>query len=69
MPTLHRTIQAASREAAELLDRYQQKHTYVVQSDNVYGTDPGYEALTGRELPREPNIVATVGKHSPLTKS
>lgn len=67
MPTLHRTIDAAAREAAELLTRYQQKHAYVVQSDNVYGTDPGYEALTGRELPPKPNIVATVGKHSHLT--
>lgn len=63
MPTLHRTIDAASKEAFELLNRYNQKHAYVVQSENVYGTEPGFEALIGSELKFKPKIVATVSKH------
>lgn len=64
MPTLHRNIDAASKEAAELLKRYNVKHAYVVRRERVYGgknlDEPGYEALTNSELPYCPNIVATV---------
>jgi len=66
MPTLHRSIEAASIEAKELLSRYKVKHAYVVRYERVYGPDwknvdePGFEALTGRELHMCPNIVATI---------
>jgi hypothetical protein len=66
MPTLHRSIESASNEARELLSRYKVKHAYVVRHERVYGPDwknvdePGFEALTGRELPMCPNIVATI---------
>lgn len=65
MPTLHRTIEAASKEAKELLSRYKLKHAYVVRYERVYDLEsnldaPGYEALTPKELPICPNIVATI---------
>ena len=66
MPTLHRTIEAASDEARELLSRYKLKHAYVVRHERVYewaNVDmPGFEALTPKELPKCPNIVATIGQ-------
>lgn len=70
MTTLHKTIEKASHEAAELLKRYNVNHAYVVQHDRIYDSEnldqPGFEALIARELPKFPNIVATIGKHSPL---
>jgi hypothetical protein len=70
MPTLHRTIDAASREAAELLDRYKLKHAYVVRHERVYNSvnvdEPGFEALTNKELPPFPNIVATISRYSEI---
>jgi hypothetical protein len=65
MPTLHRTIEAASKEAKELLSRYNVKHAYVVQHNRVYDLEsnldaPGFEALIGNDLPVCPNIVATI---------
>lgn len=66
MPTLHRTIEAASKEAKELLSRYKVKHAYVVRHERVYDSpnldEPGFEALIGKELPICPNIVKTVGR-------
>jgi hypothetical protein len=68
MPTLHRTIEAASKEAKELLSRYNVKHAYVVRRERVYGwenvDEPGFEALTGKELPICPNIVATISRYT-----
>ena len=68
MPTLHRTIEAASKEAKELLSRYNLKHAYVVRYERIYGwknvDEPGFEALSGKELPICPNIVATISKHT-----
>lgn len=64
MPTLHRTIEAASDEAKELLSRYNVKHAYVVKHERVYNWEnvdqAGYEALIAKELPMYPNIVATI---------
>lgn len=64
MPTLHRTIEAASKEATELLSRYNVKHAYVVRHERIYDSisfdQPGFEALINKELPMCPNIVATI---------
>lgn len=66
MPTLHKSFDNACREAAELLDRYRQRSTVVVESRcPVAGIR--YEALTSAEiaaLPRVPVIVARVRKHN-----
>ena len=68
MPTLHRTIEAASKEATELLNRYNVKHAYVVRHDRIYDSvnvdQPGFEALIATELPMFPNIEATITKHT-----
>jgi hypothetical protein len=69
MPTLHRSIEAASKEAKELLSRYNVRNAYVVRRERVYGPgwpnvdEPGFEALTDQELPHCPNIVAVVSNH------
>jgi hypothetical protein len=75
MPTLHRSIEAASKEAAELLSRYKVRNVYVVRRERVYGPgwpnmdEPGFEALTDKELPACPNIVAVVSKHEVKLKA
>jgi hypothetical protein len=64
MPTLHRTIEDAVVEAKELITRYNLKHVYIVKSDRIYNnfSDPGYEALTGKELGIHATIVQLVGR-------
>ena len=67
MPTLHRTIEAAANEAAELLDRCRQRRVFVVRSERIYDnhTKPGFEALCHFEIPvlDKCKIVATVTTH------
>ena len=68
VPTLHRTIEAASKEAKRLLSRYNVKHAYVVRHERIYDSEsldsPGFEALIAKELPLCPNIVATISPYS-----
>ena len=69
MPTLHRTIEAAANEAAELLDRYRERRVFVVRSERIYDnhTKPGFEALCSSELGvGKCKIVATITKHKIL---
>lgn len=65
MPTLHRSIDVAKDEARKLLDRFNVDTAYVVQYNRIYDTEsnvdvPGFEAVTNKDLPLYPNIVATV---------
>ena len=67
MPTLHRTIEAAIKDAKELINRYNLKEAYVVQRERVFYNSltanmdtPAFEALTPKELPHCPNIVAVI---------
>jgi hypothetical protein len=69
MPLLHRTIEAATKEAKELINCYNLKEAFVVQRERacynlVTGNldTPAFEALTPEELPHCPNIVAVIDK-------
>lgn len=69
MATLHKTLEAATEEARELLVRYNQRTIPIVKVERVYNDfqDPGYEAMTYKELTElriysKPMVVAIVNR-------